>query len=182
MPSIHHKVADSKHKKYFFVKHPKLVWSFCGLFKMISNMQRLHTEKHILYKKRNFTCIFNASFLRTNIRFSKFSFMSKCRNVIKALNMNITTKAGKIKSTDQFDSRRGQHLKMQFWAAPKRPEFRSSEQPMWAFYFVDFHWTPFEPCHEKTCFCHMRATKAQISLRIRAVWSAPFLLAVWIVY
>ena len=32
-----------------------------------------------------------------------------------------------------------------------------------------------EPCHEKTCFCHMRTTKAQISLRIRAVWSAPLL-------
>ena len=30
-----------------------------------------------------------------------------------------------------------------------------------------------EPRHEKTCFCHMRTTKAQISLRIRAVWSAP---------
>ena len=26
-----------------------------------------------------------------------------------------------------------------------------------------------EPCQEKTCFCHMRTTKAQISLRIRAV-------------
>ena len=31
-----------------------------------------------------------------------------------------------------------------------------------------------EPRHEKTCLSHMRATKAQISLRIRAVWSAPF--------
>ena len=29
----------------------------------------------------------------------------------------------------------------------------------------------------KTCFCHMRATKAPISLRIRAVWSAPLLFA-----
>ena len=33
----------------------------------------------------------------------------------------------------------------------------------------------FEPRHEKTCFCHMRITKVQISLRIRAVWSAPLL-------
>ena len=32
---------------------------------------------------------------------------------------------------------------------------------------------PSEPCHEKTCFCHMRTTKAQISLRILAVWSTP---------
>ena len=24
----------------------------------------------------------------------------------------------------------------------------------------------FEPCHETTCLCHMRTTKAQISLRI----------------
>ena len=29
----------------------------------------------------------------------------------------------------------------------------------------------YEPCHEKTCLCHMRTTKAQISLRICAVWS-----------
>ena len=27
----------------------------------------------------------------------------------------------------------------------------------------------YEPCLEKTCFCHMQITKAQISLRIRAV-------------
>ena len=32
-----------------------------------------------------------------------------------------------------------------------------------------------EPCQEKTCFCHMWTTKAQISLRIHAVWSAPLL-------
>ena len=38
-----------------------------------------------------------------------------------------------------------------------------------------------EPRHEKTCFCYMRTTKAQISLRIRAVWSAPLLFAAWIV-
>ena len=34
-----------------------------------------------------------------------------------------------------------------------------------------------EPRHEKTCFCPMRTTKAQISLRIRAVWIAPLLFA-----
>ena len=35
-----------------------------------------------------------------------------------------------------------------------------------------------ESRHEKTCLCHMRTTKAQISdLRIRAVWSAPLLSA-----
>ena len=28
---------------------------------------------------------------------------------------------------------------------------------------------PFEPSHEKTCLCHMRTTKTQISLRIRAI-------------
>ena len=32
-----------------------------------------------------------------------------------------------------------------------------------------------------TCLCHMRTTKAQISLRIRAVWSTPLLFAAWIV-
>ena len=38
-----------------------------------------------------------------------------------------------------------------------------------------------EPRQEKTCLCHMRTTKAQISLHIRAVWSAPLLFTVWIV-
>ena len=36
---------------------------------------------------------------------------------------------------------------------------------------------PYEPRHEKPCFSYMRITKAQISLRIRAVWSAPLLFA-----
>ena len=35
----------------------------------------------------------------------------------------------------------------------------------------------YEPRHDKTCLCFMRTTKTQISLRIRAVWSAPLLLA-----
>ena len=39
----------------------------------------------------------------------------------------------------------------------------------------------FEPRHEKTCLCHMRTTKAQFSLRIRAVWSTPLMFAAWIV-
>ena len=34
-----------------------------------------------------------------------------------------------------------------------------------------------EPRHEKTCFSHMRTTKVQISLCIRAGWSAPLLFA-----
>ena len=37
------------------------------------------------------------------------------------------------------------------------------------------------PHHEKTCFCHMWTTKAQICLRIHTVWSAPLLFAAWIV-
>ena len=39
----------------------------------------------------------------------------------------------------------------------------------------------YEPRHEKTCFCHMRTTKTQISLRIHAVWSAPLFFAARIV-
>ena len=35
----------------------------------------------------------------------------------------------------------------------------------------------YEPRHEKTWFCHMQTTKAQITLHIHAVWSAPLLLA-----
>ena len=39
------------------------------------------------------------------------------------------------------------------------------------------YWQTFfiEPRHEKTCVCHIRTTKGQISLRIHAVWSAPLL-------
>ena len=33
----------------------------------------------------------------------------------------------------------------------------------------------YEPRHEKTWFCHMWIKKAQISLLIHAVWSAPLL-------
>ena len=40
----------------------------------------------------------------------------------------------------------------------------------------------YEPYHEKTCLCHMRTTKVQISLRISAVWSAPLLLTPWKVW
>ena len=35
--------------------------------------------------------------------------------------------------------------------------------------------------HEKTCLCHIWTTNAQISLRIRAVWSAPLLFTAWII-
>ena len=40
-----------------------------------------------------------------------------------------------------------------------------------------FLWVPtiYQPRHEKICFGHMWTTKAQISLHIRAVWSAPLL-------
>ena len=37
------------------------------------------------------------------------------------------------------------------------------------------------PHHEKTCLCHMRTTKVQVSLHICTVWSAPLLFAAWIV-
>ena len=38
-----------------------------------------------------------------------------------------------------------------------------------------------EPRYEKICFYHMRTTKPQISLHIRAVWSAPLFFAAWTV-
>ena len=51
---------------------------------------------------------------------------------------------------------------------------RHSELPVtWFRAFISVFWDAYEPRHEKTCLCHMRTTKAQISLRIRAVWSAP---------
>ena len=33
----------------------------------------------------------------------------------------------------------------------------------------------YEPRHEKTCLCHLRTAKVQISLCIHTVWSAPLL-------
>ena len=39
----------------------------------------------------------------------------------------------------------------------------------------------YEPHHEKTCLCHKRTTKVQISLRIHTVWSASLLFAAEIV-
>ena len=38
-----------------------------------------------------------------------------------------------------------------------------------------------KPRHEKTCLCHMQTTKAQISLRISAVWSALLLFTAYTV-
>ena len=39
--------------------------------------------------------------------------------------------------------------------------------------FVNYVCTIIEPRHKKTCLCHMRTTKAQISLRIRLCCSLP---------
>ena len=49
------------------------------------------------------------------------------QNVLKTPKMNLTTKAGKSKSTDQFESRRGQNLKTQFRDALYRPEVCSND-------------------------------------------------------
>ena len=42
-------------------------------------------------------------------------------------------------------------------------------------YWLEIHNSIYEPRHEKTCFGHMRTTKAQSSLCIFTVWSAPLL-------
>ena len=58
--------------------------------------------------------------------------------------------------------------------------FRFVELQLKSFVFLwHFNTAPCtnEPRHEKTCLCHMRTTKTQISLSIRAVWSAPLLFA-----
>ena len=55
---------------------------------------------NILNQKRNITYIFNARLLLTEVIICIFYFMSKCNNVFKALKINITTKAGKLMSTD----------------------------------------------------------------------------------
>ena len=62
--------------------------------------------------------------------------------------------------------------------------FPSHNRLRWIIYGIDrdfciAHTTNInEPRHEKTCIMPMRTTKVQISLRIRAVWSAPLLFAV----
>ena len=72
-----------------------------------------YTEQKKKEKKRKKKryMLFNARLLLTEVIICIFDFMSKCKDVFKALKMNITTKAGKLKSTDQFDSRSGQNLK-----------------------------------------------------------------------
>ena len=42
---------------------------------------------------------------------------------------------------------------------------------IYALVFISFTIVIIEPRHKKTCLCHKRTTKAQISLRIREVWS-----------
>ena len=79
--------------------------------------------KKIYWTKKNFTCIVNARLLLKEVIICIFYFILKCKNVSKALKMNITIKAGKLMSTDQFDSRRGQNLKTQFRNALLRPKF-----------------------------------------------------------
>ena len=76
-------------------------------------MQLILTLKHksltkCTEQKRSVTYIFNAGLLLTEVIICIFYFMSKCIDVFKALKMKITTKAGKLKSTNKFDSRRGQ--------------------------------------------------------------------------
>ena len=60
-------------------------------------------------------------FSLNHLLFADFIFMSKCRKVFKALKINITKKTIKFKFADQFDSKRGQSLKMQFRRALKGP-------------------------------------------------------------
>ena len=51
-------------------------------------------------------------------------------------------------------------------------------------YHIILHWPAnanMSHVMKKTYLCHMRTTKAQISLRIHAVWSAPLLFAAQIV-
>ena len=56
--------------------------------------------------------------------------------------------------------------------------------PLWqidSFFYYYYYLSETGPRHKKTCFCHTSTTKAQISLRIHAVWSAPLLFEAWIV-
>ena len=70
----------------------------------------------------------------------------------------------------------------QVWANSLDPDqIARSGSTLFAIPSASFRHKPYEPHHEKTCFCHMRTTKLQFSLRIRAVWSVPLLFAAWIV-
>ena len=48
-------------------------------------------------------------------------------------------------------------------------------------YTYTYHEIVMSRAMRKCVLCNMRTTKAQISMRIRAVWLAPLLFAVWIV-
>ena len=100
-------------------------------------------QKKKTKKKKNVTCIVNARLLLKEVIICIFYFILKCKNVSKALKMNITIKAGKLMSTDQFDSRRGQNLKTQFRKALLRPEVCSNDYQCAQFIswtFIRHHW------------------------------------------
>ena len=63
----------------------------------------------------------------------------------------------------------------------KRMETCTSKSPMLKQVLKHILTTPYEPRHEKICLCHMWTIKVQISLCIRAVWSAPLLFTARIV-
>ena len=94
---------------------------------MTVSLSKKYTEQKKTKTKKNVTCIVNARLLLKEVIICIFYFILKCKNVSKALKMNITIKAGKLMSTDQFDSRRGQNLKTQFRNALLRPEVCSND-------------------------------------------------------
>ena len=81
----------------------------------------LHQIKKLLQyteQKKKFTCIFNVSFLWTEMTLCNFYFMSKYKKKnIQSSENEYHDKSLKLKSTDQFDSRRGQNLKIPFQGA-----------------------------------------------------------------
>ena len=99
-------------------------------------------KKNILNKKKRYMYS-QCKITLKEVIICIFYFILKCKNVSKALKMNITIKAGKLMSTDQFDSRRGQNLKMQFRNALLRPEVCSNDYQCAQFIswtFIRHHW------------------------------------------
>ena len=102
-------------------------------------MQCLCVERLLYWttERKNVTCISNASLLLTEVMIGIFYFIPKCKNVFKALKMNITTKAVKLEISLIPGG-------VKIWKRNFEMHFKDLWLPMCAIPFPDVYQTPLE--------------------------------------
>ena len=124
--------------------HYQQLFTRCSCQKMTVSLSKKYTEKKKKQKTKKKRYMYSqCKITHKEVIICIVYFILKCKNVSKALKMNITIKAGKLMSTDQFDSRRGQNLKTQFRNALLRPEVCSNDYQCAQFIswtFIRHHW------------------------------------------